>query len=58
MRFNNEESNIHNKLSAHRYPFFQGFLQVIGMLLRSCSAWSEQRRVYLFIFVFVVLKRY
>jgi hypothetical protein len=39
-----------------------GIIQVgsttIDMLLRSCSAWSEQRCIYLFIFVFLVLKRF
>jgi hypothetical protein len=28
------------------------------MLLRSCSAWSEQRCFYLFIIVFLVLKHF
>jgi hypothetical protein len=28
------------------------------MLLRSCPAWSEQRCVYLFILVLLVLKRF
>jgi hypothetical protein len=52
------QSIIHNKLSAHRHPFSKGFLQVIDMLLRSCIAWSEQRCVYLFILVLLVLKHF
>jgi hypothetical protein len=53
-----KKSIIHNKLSAHCHPFSKGFLQVIDMLLRSCLAWSEQHRVYLFIFVLLILKRF
>jgi hypothetical protein len=41
----------------NRHPFSQGFLQVTDMLLRSCSAWSGQHRIYLLIFVFLVMKR-